>query len=131
MSSLPAPITVLIVDDMPDIRDLLRDIIDESEEFVVVGEAQDGLEAIERARAIQPNLIVLDLSMPRMDGLEALPRLRQAASACRIVVLSGFAQDRLGGLARELGACAYLEKGVAPKELLDVLKSVTRRSPSN
>jgi DNA-binding NarL/FixJ family response regulator len=128
MSSAPAPITVLIVDDMHDLRDLLRDVIAESSEFEVIGEARDGLEAIELAQATQPNLILLDLSMPRMDGLEALPRLRDVAPASRIVVLSGFGQDRLGETALRLGASAYLEKGVSPTELLIELAKVAARA---
>jgi len=131
MTSAPAPVTVLIVDDIDDIRDLLRDVIEESDGFVVVGEARDGLEAIEQAQTTQPNLILLDLSMPRMDGLEALPRLRRVSPESRIVVLSGFGEDRLGGIALELGASAYLEKGVSPTELLRELEKVASRGPSH
>ena len=111
-------VSVLIVDDVPEIRHLLRDVLARYAEFRVAGEAGDGREAVDVARVIQPDLILLDLSMPAMDGLEALPLLREASPASRVVVLSGFDAERMGPLAMELGASLYLEKGVSPRKLV-------------
>ena len=115
------PVTVLIIDDMEEIRSLLRDVITELTDFRIAGEAEDGVEGLRLAEATQPDLILLDLSMPRMDGLEVLPRLREAAPRARIVVLSGFSGDRMGPIALQLGAAVYLEKGVTPDQIVSAL----------
>lgn len=81
------------------------------EGFDVVGEAGDGLEAIAEAERHQPDLVVLDLSMPVLDGLEALPRILAVAPDARVVVVSGFDGGRMRGPALAAGAVAYLEKG--------------------
>ena len=102
---------VLIADDVSDLRMLLRITLERSDGFDVVAEARDGLEAVEQARVHQPDLVILDLSMPNLDGLEALPLIRQAAPDARVVVLSGFDADRMASAAMAAGAVAYLEKG--------------------
>ena len=102
---------VLIVDDVADLRALLRMALSHNEEFEVVGEAANGLEAIMQAELHQPDLVVLDLSMPVLDGLEALPRILEVAPDARVVVLSGFDQGRMRGPALAAGAAAYVEKG--------------------
>jgi DNA-binding NarL/FixJ family response regulator len=127
MTGPRAPITVLIIDDMEEMRSLLRDMIEGHAEFHVVGEAEDGLQGVTLAEATQPDLILLDLSMPRMDGLEALPRLRQVAPQARIVVLSGFGEERMGPTAVERGAATYLEKGATPDQIISTL---LREAPS-
>src|SRR5919201_847628 len=92
-ASPPVPISagmgtrVLIVDDHPLTRGALVSLLEQSS-FSVVGEAEEGAEAVERARELQPDVVLLDLSMPGEDGLQALPRLRAAAPACEIVVLT-------------------------------------------
>lgn len=121
MTDPRAPITVLIIDDMEEMRSLLRDVIEACAEFHVVGEAEDGLRGVHVAEATQPDLILLDLSMPRMDGLEALPRLRQVTPQARIVVLSGFGEERMSSIAVERGASTYLEKGATPDEIISAL----------
>ena len=78
---------ILVVDDHPLTRDALAKLLDQGG-FDVVGQAGDGHEAIEQARRLQPNLVLLDLSMPELDGLSALPRLREAAPDCEVVVLT-------------------------------------------
>lgn len=117
-------LSVLIVDDMEEIRSLLRDVLELCPEFRIAGEAGDGREAVDLAEATQPDLIVLDLSMPTMDGLEALRCLRRVSPASRIVVFSGFDEERMGPQAIELGASAYLAKGVSPTKLVEELLRV-------
>lgn len=123
-----ADVRVLIVDDTPDMRLLLRVILSRYQGFSVVGEAGDGLAAIDEARAQQPDLVLLDLAMPRMDGLEALPLIKEAAPACDVIVLSGFEAERLAASALTAGASAYVQKGAAPEELMGALTAAIGRS---
>lgn len=102
---------VVIADDVADLRMLLRLALERTERFSVVGEAADGAEAVEQARAHRPDLVVLDLSMPRLDGLEALPLILDASPETIVVVLSGFDEARMGQAAVDAGATLYLEKG--------------------
>ncbi|MDQ1632046.1 MAG: hypothetical protein QOC80_2018, partial [Frankiaceae bacterium] len=73
------PVRVLVADDSDGVRELVTLLLDLESDFTVVGQARDGLEAVERARALQPDLVVLDVSMPRLDGLTATPRIRSAS----------------------------------------------------
>ena len=118
------PYRVLVVDDVTEIRFLLREVLALSGRFVVVAEAGDGIQAIEEAGRHLPDLVVLDLSMPRMDGLEALPKILQSSPDSKVVVLSGFEERRLGRVAMERGASGYLEKGVHPQNLVEELLRV-------
>lgn len=103
-----APPTVLVVDDVVAIRLLVRTVLEP--EFTVVGEAGDGDDAITQARALQPDLVVLDLNMPRHDGLEALVAIREACVQTRVVVLSGLDPQLIGDKARALGAVGVVDK---------------------
>ena len=97
------PHTVLIADDTPEIRNLLRMNFELEQDFLVVGEADNGLTAIELARDHQPDLVLLDLAMPVMDGLQALPEITEATPGTRVVVLSGFNADQVADEALALG----------------------------
>jgi DNA-binding NarL/FixJ family response regulator len=118
------PIDVLIVDDIDDIRHLLRLVLDADSRFRVVGEARDGIEGIEQAGALDPDLIVLDLAMPRLDGFAALPRLHEVAPRARVVVLSAFGDADIQGRALSLGAIGYLDKRLRPAELVESLAAL-------
>lgn len=103
--------SVLVVDDAPEIRRLIRDVInDDSRSWCVVATAADGSEGIELARELQPRLVLLDISMPVMDGLEALPHIRTAAPHALIVILSGYPKEVAGDSALAAGAHGYIEK---------------------
>ncbi|MDX1612466.1 MAG: response regulator transcription factor [Candidatus Thermoplasmatota archaeon] len=115
------PIRTLIVDDVEAYRFLIRHILERDGRFEVVAEATDGAKGVEAAKRHQPQLVLLDLSMPVMDGLEALPRILQVCSKATVIVLSGFLEDRLGEPAKELGAASYVEKGAEPPELLQAI----------
>ncbi|HYX86090.1 MAG TPA: response regulator [Gaiellales bacterium] len=111
---------VLICDDSLPLRRELR-IGLEAEGFEVVGEAGDGVEAVELADRLEPDACVVDLSMPRRDGLEVVALLRERLPGARIVVFSAFAADRMRDQALRRGADAYLEKGCAFPVLVDAL----------
>ena len=109
---------VLLVDDAEDLRQLYRMKFDKAETFEVVGEAADGLAAVAAARELQPDLVLLDLAMPRMDGLEALPLILDAAPRARVLVLSGFNESTMAAKAIDAGARRYLMKGCPLSELV-------------
>lgn len=122
-------VTVVVVDDTPDIRMLLRRGLQRFGPFTVIAEAGDGSEGVDQVRRHQPDLVVLDLAMPVMDGLEALPLIRQASPRSKVVVLSGFESDRMGRSALERGAAAYVQKGVTMTETVRVLCEVAGVQP--
>jgi CheY-like chemotaxis protein len=115
---------VLVVDDAEDLRMLLRARMETRRGLVVVGEAADGLTAVELASELQPDLVMLDLAMPRMDGLEALPLIRAAVPGVRVIVLSGFNQTSLAEKALEAGADKYVVKGGSLRQLLELVEAV-------
>ena len=118
------PIRVLLVDDTPDIRMLLRVAL-EVDGFEVVDEAGDGRAGVEAARVTRPDVVLLDLAMPVMDGLEALPLMRAASPKTKVIVLSGFQARSMEASALAAGADAYLQKGVTPDEIIARVRSVT------
>jgi PAS domain S-box-containing protein len=120
-----APITLVVVDDTPDVRLLLKLAFGQYDDFEVVGEAGDGRAGVELVTRLQPDAVLLDLAMPVMDGLEALPLMRAAAPHARIVVLSGFESSQMATTALGAGASAYIQKGAAPDEIVaQVARSV-------
>jgi DNA-binding NarL/FixJ family response regulator len=117
--------SVLIVDDHPLTREALGGLLAQHG-FSVVGQASDGEEAIREARRLQPKLVLLDLSMPGLSGLEALPRLREAAPACEVVVLtaSGTEENLLAAIRG--GAAGYLLKSEPPGRIGEFLRGVAQ-----
>ena len=95
-----------------------------SDRFDVVAEAENGLQAVQLAEQHKPHLLLLDISMPVMDGMEALPKIREASPDTQVVVLSGFEAGRMGQVALDAGAAAYLEKGIPPGVLIDRLLEI-------
>jgi DNA-binding NarL/FixJ family response regulator len=116
---------VLIVDDHPLTRDALSGLLSTSG-FDVVGQASDGAEAIEQAGALAPDVVVLDLTMPGMDGLTALPKLREAAPDASIVVLTAAEDDANLLAAIRLGAVGYLLKNEPPERIVGFLHGVAQ-----
>jgi DNA-binding NarL/FixJ family response regulator len=116
---------LLIVDDHPLTRDALASLLGQHG-FTVIGEASDGAEAIELSRSLQPDLILLDLSMPGLDGISALPRLHEAAPRSEIVVLTASeTQENLLGSIRA-GAAGYLLKTEPPERIVEFLGAVAK-----
>src|SRR5262245_26693926 len=105
------PISVFLVDDVPELRELIKFGMEDDPGFRVVGEAGDGRAALEGIAETHPVAVLLDLSMPDMDGLEAIPEIRKGDPDITIIVLSGFSADRMSAPALERGADGYVEKG--------------------
>jgi DNA-binding NarL/FixJ family response regulator len=116
---------VLIVDDHPLTRDALASLLGQHG-FDVVGEASDGTEAIELARELAPDVILLDLSMPGLDGLDALPQLREAAPECEVVVLTADGTEENLLSAIRGGAAGYLLKSEPPERIVEFVRGVGR-----
>lgn len=119
---------VVLADDTEDLRAILRQLLEHDGRFEVVAEAEDGHEVVQIAADHQPDVIVLDLSMPVLDGRAALPRIRVAAPSARIVVLSGFRS--LDVDATTLGVDACLEKGTGIDEIIRTVAEVAGRTDS-
>lgn len=111
------PVRVLIADDAPDARFLLRVWLERHGAMDVVAEATDGVDAVERAGQTRPDLVLLDVSMPRMDGLEAAVEIRRTLPDTKIVMFSAFSAERMGERAILAGADVYLEKKVGPEQI--------------
>ncbi|MBW3657053.1 MAG: response regulator [Actinobacteria bacterium] len=124
MSTPTAPYRVVLVDDAADLRLLVGQLLERDGRFAVVGQAADGAEGIRTASEHQPDLCVLDLSMPVMDGLEALPRILEECPTTKVVILSGLDAGQMEATALRLGAAGYLEKGAAFARLADMLAEI-------
>ena len=117
-------IEVLICDDIDGIRMLLREVLGLRPGLITVGEARDGNEAVEEARRLQPDVVLLDLSMPHRTGLDALPEIRAVAPHARILVLSGLLSPTVRSEALALGASGYLMKGADPETIVAAIEEV-------
>ena len=113
---------VLLCDDMHQVRLLLRTEMSLESDLVIVGEATNGAEAIELAREAQPDVVVLDLTMPVMDGLEALPGIRKAAPKARVIMLSAHGSE-MRARAEAAGASIYIEKTATTREIVDAVRA--------
>ena len=113
---------LLIVDDVAAVREALRLLLSEEPSIEVVGEAADGEEALARAAALQPDLVLLDLEMPRLGGLAAIPRLRAQPHPPHIVAMSMYGADEARTLALAAGASTYVEKGATLDEVVAALR---------
>ena len=119
-----AHVRVLIVDDHPSVRKVFRDLLQERREFVVVGDAADGLEAIAQARALRPDVVLMDISMPNLDGIEATRRLRAELPFIQILGLSSQLWPEPMHPIEEARAAGYFVKGVDTKRLIDHMLSI-------
>jgi DNA-binding NarL/FixJ family response regulator len=118
------PIRVIIVDDSPEIREVLRLALDRQDDFAVVAEATDGQEAIAVVAAEQPHVVLLDISMPVVDGLQALPQIRRESPGTIVIMLTGISETAGAVSAVELGAHGYIRKGGSMADFLAQVREV-------
>ncbi|HET9690121.1 MAG TPA: response regulator, partial [Acidimicrobiales bacterium] len=118
-----ARLRVVLVDDAADLRTLMRQQLLVAGGFDVVAEGADGQEAVALAATFRPDLMVLDLAMPVMDGLQALPQVRQVSPASAVVMVSGF-DDTVGQVALDAGAAGFLTKADGLAALPDLLRRI-------
>ena len=123
-------IRILIADDHAVVREGLRALIEVEPGMELVGEATDGVEAVLRARSLQPNVILLDLVMPRKGGIEAIGEIMEENPDARILVVTSFAEDDKVFPAIKAGALGYLLKDSSPRELLQAIRDVYQGEPS-
>ena len=120
------PIRILIADDHHVLRSGLRLLLNAQPDFEVVGEASTGVETVERAIALRPDVLLLDIAMPDLNGLEAARRIRQQAPELRIVVLTMYDDEAYLRQFLEMGAAGYVLKKAADTELADAIRAVHR-----
>ncbi|QBD75480.1 response regulator transcription factor [Ktedonosporobacter rubrisoli] len=119
-------ITILIVDDHAIVREGIRAFLDVQEDCSVVGEAESGAAALQMATELVPDVILMDLMMPGMDGVEAIRRLKQVSPHSQMIVLTSFHDDAHIFPALRAGALSYVLKDIPPDELVEVVRKAVR-----
>jgi two-component system nitrate/nitrite response regulator NarL len=119
-------IRILIADDHPTIMQMVKQILTAQPGFEVVGEARDGLEAVTLAEALKPDVIVVNVTMPKMSGFEAARRIRSRLPDCAIVILSSHKDRQFIAEARKVGADGYVEKSNADGQLIHAIESAVK-----
>jgi DNA-binding NarL/FixJ family response regulator len=119
------PVRVLIVDDQEPFRQVAREVVEAADGFEVVGEAETGEESVELAASLQPDLVLMDVNLPGIDGSEATRRIVKAHPATKVLLLSTYEEDEYSDRARECGAMAYVPKSAFdPERLAEVWAAV-------
>ena len=119
-------IRVLLVDDQPLVRAGLRRILEVDDRLQVIGEAEDGQRAVEQARALRPDVILMDIRMPILDGIEATQRIADTDLSARVVMLTTFGLDELVVAALRAGASGFVLKEARPEEIIEAVHVVAR-----
>lgn len=118
------PIRILVVDNESIVRDGMVAILSFQKDIKVVGEGQDGLQAIELAKQTKPDIVLLDIQMPRLNGLEAIPRIKEVSPKSNILVLTGFSESDQAYQAIKAGALGFLLKDATRAQLIQAIQDV-------
>ena len=113
--------TVVVVDDVADIRWLLRAALNADGRFEVVGEAGDGRQGVDVVKLTRPHVAVVDLRMPRMDGLEAAAEIAQVSPETRVVIFSAVGEAAVAAAAQVAGVVGFVKKGSPPRAIVDAV----------
>lgn len=127
---MSAAVKVMIVDDHAIVREGLTMLLNEEADIEVVGEARDGAEAVRRVALLNPDVILMDLVMPEMDGIAATAQIRQKHPASQVLVLTSFAEDQRVPDAIQAGAIGYLLKDVLKADLLNAIRAAAQGRPT-
>ncbi|CAD2246844.1 response regulator transcription factor [Xanthomonas arboricola] len=126
MADMVKSTAVLVVDDHPLLRDGLSAMLADEHDMCVVGEAEDGEQAVACYTNLRPDVVLMDLQMPRVDGVEAIQRIRRLDPAAKVIVLTTYTGDVRAVRALQAGACGYLLKSSLRRELVDTIRDVRR-----
>lgn len=129
VKSVTMPIKILLVDDNQDFRSFLRRLLEKDQDFSVVGEASDGLEAIDRVHALPPDIILMDLAMPRLNGLESTQAIKAERPETKVIIFTQYQEDAYRRAAAEYGADAFLPKTTGLADLLAIIRQLTEGDP--
>lgn len=121
-------ITVLLVDDNGSIRKSLRALLEKEDDIKLVATATNGIEAIEKASSYRPDVAVIDISMPLMDGIEATEHIRECCRLTRVLIFSAYDDPEYVQRALEVGAKGYVLKDAAGEDLLEAIRIIQRGS---
>ena len=125
-----APITLLVVDDQTIVRKGIRALLEQVDDIKVIGEAADGEEAVAQVKSLNPDVILMDLMMPKMDGITAIREIQAGKVSRRIIALTSFVTEDKVFPAIKAGAMGYLLKDSEPEELITAIRKVNRGEPS-
>jgi DNA-binding NarL/FixJ family response regulator len=117
------PVRILIVDDHHELRRAIRNLLECQRGFVVCGEAKDGVEAIQKSDELRPDVVVLNIVMPVMNGFEAARKIREVSPESRVVILSSYTDTQLLKEAHMVGAICYVPKSDAERELIEAVNT--------
>lgn len=127
---MSAPLKVMIVDDHAIVREGLTMLLNEETDIEVVGEARNGVDALARIGQLQPDVVLMDLVMPEMDGIAATSEIRQRYPECQVLVLTSFSENQRVPDAIQAGAVGYLLKDVLKADLLRAIHAAARGEPT-
>lgn len=116
-------IKVLIADDHQVVRQGLRTFLDLHEDIFVIGEAENGLQAVEMAENLEPDVVLMDLVMPKLDGIKAIQQIKTSGAKTKVIALTSFTEDEKVFPAIQAGASSYLLKDVSPDDLVEAIRA--------